>query len=276
MNSNSDRKTLELLIDLLEDDTAEVREEVISRLKGYNDLETELLNIIPQLDDKRAAYLQPIFEEHRRFRLKESWLNWQSESDEYKKLEIVLNSLAEYQLGANYPVSLINEVDRLSEEFLLTYDSGNELDLIDFLFARKRFIGNKEDYYDPMNSNLVRVIETKKGLPISLALLLMLVGRKLGFHIEGCNFPGHFLAKVNFNDTILLVDCFNGGLIIDERNFYSLAGEAVITIKEIIGQKTRPEVIIHRVLGNLESAYEKKSDKENSELFRSLIEITPL
>ena len=66
--------------------------------------------------------------------------------------------------------------------------------LHDFLFDEEGFTGNTEDYYNPANSYLPTVLETKRGLPITLSLIYKLVAERLGFRSWGVGLPGHFLV----------------------------------------------------------------------------------
>jgi regulator of sirC expression with transglutaminase-like and TPR domain len=65
-----------------------------------------------------------------------------------------------------------------------------------YLFNDLGFCGNDGDYYDPRNSYLNQVLERRTGIPITLSILYMEVGRRLGLRFEGVSFPGHFLVKL--------------------------------------------------------------------------------
>src|SRR6185295_8881801 len=69
-------------------------------------------------------------------------------------------------------------------------------DLATFLATECGFRGNQEDYYDPRNSFLNDVLERRTGIPISLAVVLLETGSRLGLAVEGVGFPGHFLVRV--------------------------------------------------------------------------------
>lgn len=88
-----------------------------------------------------------------------------------------------------------------------------------FLFDELGFSGNADDYYDPQNSYLHRVLERRRGLPITLSILLMEVGRRLGITIEGVGAPQHFLVRVaadaEAGDAPRYLDPFHGGREID-------------------------------------------------------------
>ena len=92
--------------------------------------------------------------------------------------------------------------------------------LHDFLFDEMGFTGNSDDYYNPLNSYLPAVLQTRKGLPITLSLLYKLVAERVGLRAWGVGLPGHFLAAVDVDGQPILVDAFAGGriLTIDEAH----------------------------------------------------------
>src|SRR5579875_3473570 len=67
--------------------------------------------------------------------------------------------------------------------------------LSEFLFAQKGFEGNRDQYGDPRNSFLNDVLERRLGIPISLSVIYIEVGRRLGLNLYGVSFPAHFLVK---------------------------------------------------------------------------------
>ncbi|HEX2253887.1 MAG TPA: transglutaminase-like domain-containing protein [Thermoanaerobaculia bacterium] len=84
-----------------------------------------------------------------------------------------------------------------------------------FLFEEKGFRGNCDDYYDPANSFLDQVLEHRRGIPISLALVLIEVGRRVGVPLVGVGFPGHFLVRHALHPQVLL-DPFEGRVLTPE------------------------------------------------------------
>jgi len=80
-----------------------------------------------------------------------------------------------------------------------------------FLFDDLGYWGNTDDYYDPRNSYLNEVIDRKTGTPISLSILYMELGRRIGLPLEGVSFPGHFLVRLRLRGGTLVLDPFAGG-----------------------------------------------------------------
>ena len=91
-----------------------------------------------------------------------------------------------------------------------------------FLFEDLGFSGNAEDYYDARNSYLNEVIERRRGIPISLSILYIEVGRKIGLPLEGISFPGHFLVRLGLRGSTLVLDPFSGGAPLSEDDLRKL------------------------------------------------------
>ena len=85
------------------------------------------------------------------------------------------------------------------------------------LFEIEGFRGNQEDYYDPRNSFLNDVIDRKTGIPITLSVLYMEVGRRIGLKMEGVGMPGHFIVKCRQDGAEIFVDPFGRGEILLEE-----------------------------------------------------------
>ncbi len=81
-----------------------------------------------------------------------------------------------------------------------------------FLFVEQRFRGNRERYDDPENSFLDRVLARRTGIPITLSVVYVEVGRRLGLPLAGVGFPGHFLARTTGPEEIV-VDAFVGRVL---------------------------------------------------------------
>src|SRR2546427_86289 len=77
-----------------------------------------------------------------------------------------------------------------------------------YLFNEMRFSGNLVDYCDPRNSYLNEVIERRTGIPITLSILYLEVGKSLGLNLKGVSFPGHFLVKLAVKRGQLVLDPF--------------------------------------------------------------------
>jgi regulator of sirC expression with transglutaminase-like and TPR domain len=86
-----------------------------------------------------------------------------------------------------------------------------------FLFDELGYAGNAEDYYDPRNSYLNEVMDRRTGIPITLSVVYMELGRRIGLPLEGVSFPGHFLVRLRMRSGLLVLDPFAGGEPQSER-----------------------------------------------------------
>ena len=85
--------------------------------------------------------------------------------------------------------------------------------LSEYLFDELKFAGNHTNYHDPRNSFLNDVMERKRGIPISLSLLYIEVGKRAGVPILGIGMPGHFIVR-HRDETEVFVDPFHGGILL--------------------------------------------------------------
>ena len=81
-----------------------------------------------------------------------------------------------------------------------------------FLFDEHGFSGNAVDYYDPRNSFLNEVLDRKRGIPLTLALVFMEIGRRIGLPVHGVSFPAHFLVKCQLRDGMVVLDPYAKGI----------------------------------------------------------------
>jgi regulator of sirC expression with transglutaminase-like and TPR domain len=88
--------------------------------------------------------------------------------------------------------------------------------LHELLFVEQGFIGNSLNYHDPANSYLTDVLDQKRGLPITLSLVYKIVGERAGLEIRGIGLPGHFCAGVSLDGSVMIVDPFYSGRVLNE------------------------------------------------------------
>ncbi len=129
------------------------------------------------------------------------------------------------------------------------------------LFGRLRFRGNRADYYDPRNSLMNDVLDRRLGIPISLAVLTIEVGRRLGVPLYGVGMPGHFLVGDRVTEEVF-VDVFAGGVVLDaagcERLFASVADPKTFDVRYL--EPAPPLQIVRRMLANLRAVYRASGD----------------
>jgi regulator of sirC expression with transglutaminase-like and TPR domain len=119
--------------------------------------------------------------------------------------------------------------------------------LVEFLAHEIRLQGNVDDYYNINNSLLPEVIETRRGIPISLSLVYLLVGKRAGLQIFGVALPGHYLIR--FGEDFF--DPFNGGRRVTLEDCRMQLEEQNLTLTTEHLQPVRPPHFLMRMLNNL-------------------------
>jgi regulator of sirC expression with transglutaminase-like and TPR domain len=132
-----------------------------------------------------------------------------------------------------------------------------------YLFEEQGFAGNTNEFDDPRNSFLNDVIERRLGIPISLSVIYIEVGRRLGLDLHGVSFPGHFLVKAVDDLGELIIDPFNQGRILSiddiRTRLHQVYGEEVEVQPELL-KSAEPRQILARMLRNLKNIYVGSSD----------------
>ncbi|MGH9346406.1 MAG: SirB1 family protein [Vicinamibacterales bacterium] len=151
-----------------------------------------------------------------------------------------------------------------------------------YLFDEERFVGNREKYEDPRNSCLNEVLERRTGIPITLSLLYMEVAERAGLHVEGVNFPGHFLVRCPDTGPAaagIIIDPFHGGALLSEHDCRLLlqrhVGSEVAFDPSLLAPATRPQIIV-RMLLNLKRIYvHMRSFPQAREVTEMLLALSP-
>ena len=130
-----------------------------------------------------------------------------------------------------------------------------------FLYEELGFSGNREQYDDPRNSFLNEVLDRRTGIPITLAVIYLEVGRSAGVPLEGVNFPGHFLVRSRASDQTaddLIIDPFHSGALLSEIDCRRLlrehVGDEAAFDPALLATATRQQIIV-RMLVNLKRLY---------------------
>lgn len=137
-----------------------------------------------------------------------------------------------------------------------------------FFFRDMGFGGNVNNYYDPDNSFLNAVLRTRRGIPITLAVLWLELAQGLGLKARGVNFPGHFMVKVNLPNGQVVIDPFTGQSLsredLSERlEPYKRRNGLVDDFDVPVGlylQAATPREILARLLRNLKEIHRTQED----------------
>jgi regulator of sirC expression with transglutaminase-like and TPR domain len=164
------------------------------------------------------------------------------------------------------PAPALAEIARLAaraRELAAGDDDASLLAAVDAaLFAEAGFRGNADAYYDPRNSFLNEVLRRKTGIPITLSVLYLEVGRRLGLDLYGVGFPGHFLVGRLGADGPSFIDPFNSGarLARDECARLLPTSEAAPALDDSYFAPVADRQILLRMLTNLKLIYSHAKD----------------
>jgi regulator of sirC expression with transglutaminase-like and TPR domain len=137
-----------------------------------------------------------------------------------------------------------------------------------FFFQELGFAGNVNDYYDPKNSYLHSVLQTRRGIPITLAVLYTEIAGQVGLTAHGVSFPGHFLVKLRMPQGDVVIDPFTGQsmsrdaldvLLVPYRRRQGLPGGSQLPLGLFL-QEAAPREIVARMLRNLKEIHRSNED----------------
>lgn len=264
------------LIRLLDDKDPAVRpivKERISELSG--DISHDLAALGININSEGKKRLSRLLRPGRRETLREEWLIPTSGSDaladDWESFENYLRQICDFlHDGVTLRPSLSDSLDLLADEISEDLVDPNANDLRKWLFKSGRFKGDSKQADALKNYDLCKVIDSRTGNPTSLACLFMLLGRRFGCQIDGCNYPGHFLARIQINGTIHLIDCFHGGRKFDADALLRLHPEISDRAKSAVSDSGNLGLILLRYLTEIQSSLIAVNRDEDAALFKEL------
>jgi regulator of sirC expression with transglutaminase-like and TPR domain len=269
---------LNALVTLLDDSDQEVKTHVRDRIIS---LGTE---IIPFLEKKWENSFDPGIQREIEFlvhelqflQLKERLEEWKKSED--KDLLTGLWIINTYQYPDLEFEKLNADMHQIYFEVWTAFKSDlgpyDQIRIINnVLFNSLRFSANTKNFHSPANSMLSSVLDTKKGNPISLCAIYMLVAQKLGLPVYGVNLPNLFVLTYNSADITFYINAFNKGLIFRRQDIYNYLEHLKIAPKEEFFEPTDSHQIVMRSLRNLAFAFEKLGEAEKVLEIQELLQI---
>jgi regulator of sirC expression with transglutaminase-like and TPR domain len=172
--------------------------------------------------------------------------------------------------------AVTKELARLAERVTTAIDEGMGLSeklevMRNTLFELEGFSGNRDDYYNPANSDIASVMSSKTGIPISLALVQRELASRLGIDLIGLNAPGHFLLQSS-EEPDLIIDPFSGDLLseVECRLLLSDLVPEDAPLEDYLPRANNREFVV-RMLGNLKHVFMLDEDLEKALVFADII-----
>jgi regulator of sirC expression with transglutaminase-like and TPR domain len=141
------------------------------------------------------------------------------------------------------------------------------------LFQGLGFTGNEARYYDPDNSYLNRVIDTRRGIPVSLSVLYLLLGQRLRLPVYGVATPGHFLVGFRPGPHVCYLDAYHKGRLLDLNEVRRMLLRSGYEFRPEHVARCSSRDILVRMMRNLISIYEKTGARDRAEMLAKLVEV---
>jgi regulator of sirC expression with transglutaminase-like and TPR domain len=141
------------------------------------------------------------------------------------------------------------------------------------VFQAMGFSGNDLHYYDPENSYLNRLIEKRRGIPVSMAVLYLLLARRLKISAFGVGTPGHFLVGYRGPEDRCYLDVYNKGRLMSAADVQKMLARAGYEFRPEYLHPANSRDIVIRMMRNLISIYQKMGAVERGEQLSTLVEI---
>ena len=186
-----------------------------------------------------------------------------AKNEEQLNLAYAALLLAEYlsnPIDTAYYLSLLDEMAETVQPAILS--AATDLAAVEalnqHLFGRLKFSGNSENYYHDSNSFLNKALELRTGIPITLSVIYLEVGWRLGLPVWGVGLPGHFIVAYGPTDRPIYIDVFNQGVRLSEADCLALARVPMSDLLAFKAHFLKPvtkKAILYRMLLNLKQIY---------------------
>lgn len=276
MNKGLKEKELKALVSLLEDEDFEVIKHVENKIISIGN------EVIPFLEKEWESSFNPTVQrkieelihmlqfDYLKIRLQE-WIE-----EGAKDLLTGVWIVATYQYPDLEFSFLKKEVkqlyDEVSSEFKKDLHPYDQIKLINgTLFEKLKFKSNTKNFHSPGNSMLNVVLETKRGNPISLSILYILIAQKLGLPIYGVNLPNLFICTYKTEEHQFYINAFNKGLIFSKSDIENYIQQLHLNSMDLFFEPCANSDIVKRILRNLIISFEKIGDHEKSDEVKQLL-----
>lgn len=279
MNNLTDKEVIEIksLVTLLDDEDETVYSTVREKLLSYQDNALEYIPVLEESAGITAQRFNEVRELILRFSIKEQLRNLKRNINGDVDLEEGVFVLARYRysdLDAQVYIEQLNALASELKEKLSSITDETEIfrRTMSFFVEDKGFNGNREDYYSEENHFINRVIDTKIGIPITLSVVYLLVGKRINLPIQGIGLPGHFILRFSFGSTHVYFDPFNSAKVLSPANCIEIVKNLGFNFTDEYLLPVSNRQILERILRNIILMLEKRQEKERIETIRQFID----
>jgi regulator of sirC expression with transglutaminase-like and TPR domain len=261
------KRDLEILLTFLLDENAETARLARQQVADLARTDPEFFRVVEQTRDLRVRHAaRQVLEDVRLGDIDAEFLAL-SKMGDVLDLERGAIALARFGHPEATAEAMRNQLDGFAaglEEAVdaAEPDSPESADLISrYLFQELGFRGNAENFHDPDNSYLNRVLERRLGIPISLACLALFVGWRLDIPLFGVGLPGHFILGHNSRRGARFIDPFNRGRLLTRGDCRAIALKAGVDFTDHLLEPAGRPQILARMMVNLLNIYAERGDE---------------
>jgi regulator of sirC expression with transglutaminase-like and TPR domain len=256
---------LSFLLDKSEQTTTLARQQLQTILGSFPECREHLLNV----PDPQLAYEARVFLEESRMEGLVSAFRSLGEEGNDLDLEAGAYLLATLAYPTLSKRTIETELDGLAEEVDAELDAAEAESISQstavlrrFFFGELGFRGNDENYYDPDNSYINRVIDRRVGIPISIACVYLLIAKRLELPVYGVGLPGHFILVHNDSSGPIYIDPFHRGRLLAEQDCIEIVRQRGLKFQPAFLEPTPPRQILSRMIANLITIYTEQAATE--------------
>lgn len=269
---------IEALVSLLDDEDQEILQHVEQKIMALGAVTIPFLeiewerNFNPNVQER----IEDLIHNLQFTELKEKLIYWkENESDNLLKGMYLVST---YQYPDWKFEKVEKEIEKIYYEIWLshrTYASPHDQirNINNVLFDKFNFTANTQNFHSPSNSMINMVLENKKGNPISLCVIYILVANRLKIPIYGVNLPNMFIMTYKSPDTQFYINAFNRGMIFPKNEITNYLEQLNIKPNRIFYDPCSNLDIVQRVLRNLAISFEKLGEVEKMREVEMLLEV---
>ena len=274
-------REVKAIISLLDDPDTEIFNQLEQRLVTFGPEVIPLLeeNWESSFDPLSQSRIENIIHKIQFDQIKYDLQFWDlKNNDDLLEGLLIVNRYQYPNLDENNVLLTISELKR-NAWFQLMYDMSplEKVKLLNnIIFREFGLSGNTTNYHDPQNSFIHKVLETKRGNPISLSCIYSIIAQQLDIPIYGINLPKHFIVAYMEDmeqPPLFYINAFNRGQIMHQNDIHSFLKQLNLPSSEEYTMPCTNKAIIKRVLRNLITAYENIGNPQKREEIDILLKI---
>ncbi|MEX0686372.1 MAG: transglutaminase-like domain-containing protein [Balneolales bacterium] len=276
---SASRSEIEALVYLYEDTDVYVRTKVEERLKELGERSVPLLDEVQSKskDDELKVRFQDLIHLITFGSLEQEFANYLEKGvDTLNDLEKGIFLLSRFENPTLRTEVYKRKIDRMASEIetdiQLTVDPVEKMNiLIHHIYKKKKFSGSMDEFSNPTNFFMHKVLDRKKGIPLNLALLVLFMAHRLKLPFEGVNMPMHFLLKYDVSGKKIYIDPYNKGNVISvDQCLTFLKKGGIKPTAEHFNSASHHEMLT-RSIRNLIHGYEKNNETDKAVKLQRLL-----